>query len=200
MNINNLRFNLIGISGVAGSGKDSFARLIGESFNNLGYEVKYLSFAKKLKQEVSRISKQLYGIDTTNCTRDEKNLIRPLLLAHGAIMRAKTDGRYWIDSVNSQIEKDKINIITDVRFCEYKSDEVSFIKKENKGIVVHVSRYTEFEGERQMIKPDNEYELRNDKKLIELSDYSFSWPTNLSLQKKYCNNFIKWIDNNYVGI
>ena len=80
------------------------------------------------------------------------------------------------------------------------SDEVSFIKKENKGIVVHVSRYTEFEGERQMVKPDNEYELRNDKKLIELSDYSFSWPTNLSLQKKYCNNFIKWIDNNYVGV
>ena len=95
---------------MAGSGKDSFAKLIGESFNNLGYEVKYLSFAKKLKQEVSEISKQLYGIDTTNCTRDEKNLIRPLLLAHGAIMRAKTDGRYWIDSVSSQIEKDKINI------------------------------------------------------------------------------------------
>ena len=50
-----------------------------------------MSFAKKLKQEVSEISKQLYGIDTTNCTRDEKNLIRPLLLAHGAIMREKTD-------------------------------------------------------------------------------------------------------------
>ena len=119
-------------------------------------------------------------------------------------MNRSTKTRYTIFQILIEIFKKNINFekILNEKIAKhnFNADEVSFIKKENKGIVVHVSRYTEFEGKREMIKPDNEYELKNDKKLIGLSDYSFSWPTNLSLQKKYCNNFIKWIDNNYVGI
>ena len=71
--------NLIGIAGVAGSGKDTFAGLIAKIFENSGAEVNYLSFAAKLKSEVAGISKKLYDIDPTDCSRDEKNLIRPLL-------------------------------------------------------------------------------------------------------------------------
>ena len=99
--------NLIGIAGVAGSGKDTFAKLIAKVFENSGAEVNYLSFADKLKSEVADISKKLYNIDPTSCSRDEKNLIRPLLLAHGAIMRNKTAGQYWINSVKSLISDEK---------------------------------------------------------------------------------------------
>ena len=198
MELNGIKTNLsvIGIAGVAGSGKDTFGKIIGDVFENSGGKVNYLSFAAKLKVEVSEISKKLYNIDPTNCTRDEKNLIRPLLLAHGAIMREKTQGQYWIEGVKNLIIENNINIITDVRFCEYECDEVDWIQS-NGGIVVHITRFFEENGQRIYIMPDNEYEKRNDKTLKNKADYSFSWPTNISKQKKYSEKFFKWLVKNY---
>ena len=198
MELNGIKtnLNLIGIAGVAGSGKDTFGRIIGDVFENSGGKVNYLSFATKLKAEVSEISKKLYDIDPTNCTRDEKNLIRPLLLAHGAIMREKTQGQYWIEGVKNLIIENNINIITDVRFCEYECDEVNWIQS-NGGIVVHITRFFEENGQRIYILPDNEYERRNDKILKSKANYSFSWPTNISKQKKYSEKFFKWLVKNY---
>ena len=189
--------NLIGIAGVAGSGKDTFAQIIKKVFESNGFEVNCLSFAKKLKEEVAEVSKNMYGIDTTNCTREEKNLIRPLLLAHGAIMREKTKGQYWIDGIKDLVSNDKINIITDVRFCEYECDEVDWIQSNN-GIVVHITRFFEENGERIYISPDNEYEKRNNKILKNRANYSFSWPTDISKQIKYSNKFFEWLVKNYL--
>lgn len=197
INETKINVNLIGIAGVAGSGKDTFAKLIGNVFSENGTEVNYLSFAKKLKSETAAISKKLYNIDPTNCSRDEKNLIRPLLLAHGAIMREKTEGKYWIDGIKDLLDENKINIITDVRFCEYACDEVNWIQS-NGGIIVHISRFFEENGQRIYILPDNEYEKRNDKNLNNKSNYSFSWPTDVSKQKKYSNKFLKWFVKNYI--
>jgi len=198
MELNGIKtnLNLIGIAGVAGSGKDTFGKIIGNVFENSGGKVNYLSFADKLKAEVSEISKKLYDIDPTNCTRDEKNLIRPLLLAHGAIMREKTQGQYWIEGVKNLIIENNINIITDVRFCEYECDEVDWIQS-NGGIVVHITRFFEENRQRIYIMPDNEYEKRNDKTLKNKADYSFSWPTDISKQKKYSEKFFKWLVKNY---
>ena len=189
--------NLIGIAGVAGSGKDTFAEIIKKVFESNGFEVNCLSFAKKLKEEVAEVSKSMYGIDTTNCTREEKNLIRPLLLAHGAIMREKTKGQYWIDGIKDLVSNDKINIITDVRFCEYECDEVDWIQSNN-GVVVHITRFFEENGERIYISPDNEYEKRNNKILKNRANYSFSWPTDISKQIKYSNKFFEWLVKNYL--
>ena len=189
--------NLIGIAGVAGSGKDTFAEIIKKVFESNGFEVNCLSFAKKLKEEVAEVSKSMYGIDATNCTREEKNLIRPLLLAHGAIMREKTKGQYWIDGIKDLVSNDKINIITDVRFCEYECDEVDWIQSNN-GIVVHITRFFEENGERIYISPDNEYEKRNNKILKNRANYSFSWPTDISKQIKYSNKFFEWLVKNYL--
>ena len=189
--------NLIGIAGVAGSGKDTFAEIIKKVFESNGFEVNCLSFAKKLKEEVAEVSKNMYGLDTTNCTREEKNLIRPLLLAHGAIMREKTKGQYWIDGIKDLVSNDKINIITDVRFCEYECDEVDWIQSNN-GIVVHITRFFEENGERIYISPDNEYEKRNNKILKNRANYSFSWPTDISKQIKYSNKFFEWLVKNYL--
>ena len=189
--------NLIGIAGVAGSGKDTFAQIIKKVFESNGFEVNCLSFAKKLKEEVAEVSKSMYGIDTTNCTREEKNLVRPLLLAHGAIMREKTKGQYWINGIKDLVSDDKINIITDVRFCEYECDEVDWIQSNN-GIVVHITRFFEENGERIYISPDNEYEKRNNKILKNKANYSFSWPTDISKQIKYSNKFFEWLVKNYL--
>ena len=63
MELNGIKtnLNLIGIAGVAGSGKDTFGKIIGNVFENSGGKVNYLSFAAKLKAEVSDISKKEYS-------------------------------------------------------------------------------------------------------------------------------------------
>jgi len=194
-----LKPNVIGISGVAGSGKDTFADLIGcKLLERLDAKVKFLSFAERLKREVKDISLELYDIDPTSCSREEKTLIRPLLLAHGAIMRDKTKGRYWIDSIKNKIDSKKINIITDVRFSEYSCDEVFWIKTEMNGILIHISRFFEENGQRVYIQPANEYEKRNDETLKSKADYSFAWPTDKTKQNKYSSDFMKWIFKNHV--
>ena len=47
MELNGIKtnLNLIGIAGVAGSGKDTFGKIIGNVFENSGGKVNYLSFA-----------------------------------------------------------------------------------------------------------------------------------------------------------
>ncbi len=197
MNINEIKINTIGIAGVAGSGKDTFAEIIAKHFEASGRKVNFLSFATKLKQEVAAVSKKLYDIDPTNCSREEKNLIRPLLIAHGAIMRDKTQGQYWIDGIKNLIFCDKVNIITDVRYCEYECDELNWIQSNN-GIVVHITRFFEENGERIYILPNNEHEKRNDKILKNKANYSFCWPTDVSKQKKYSDKFFKWLVKNYI--
>jgi hypothetical protein len=63
---------------------------------------------------------------------------------------------------------------------------------------VHISRFFKENGQRIYILPDNEYEKRNDKTLRNKADYSFSWPTDVSKQKKYSNKFFKWFVKNYI--
>ena len=61
------------------------------------------SIAKKLKQEVSRASRELYGINSSNCTREEKDTIRPFLVAHGEIKRKLSNGTHWTSLLNKEL-------------------------------------------------------------------------------------------------
>ena len=81
------KFNNIGISGVAGCGKNTLSTIIIKLLQRMGLPYRELSIANNLKQEISWVSRELYGINSSNCTREEKNTIRPLLVAHGVIKR-----------------------------------------------------------------------------------------------------------------
>ena len=65
-------------------------------------------------------------------------------------MRAKSNGRYWIDllqkKMNSEENQDiDLAVITDIRYHEYDKDEVYWLKKELGGILLHLTRfYTEY--------------------------------------------------------
>ena len=81
------KYKNIGISGVAGCGKNTLSDIIIKLLQRLELPYRELSIANNLKQEVSWVSRELYGINSSNCTREEKNTIRPLLVAHGVIKR-----------------------------------------------------------------------------------------------------------------
>ena len=61
---------VIGLSGVAGSGKDTFYELLDEQIN-----CKRVSLADSLKREVSGWTLKHYGIDALTCSREDKEKI-----------------------------------------------------------------------------------------------------------------------------
>ena len=189
--------NIIGLGGIAKSGKDFF-------FTNLKKTTKRnvirFAIADELKKELFSLIKNTYNVDIFNCSAEDKEKIRPMLLSHGKIRRNESKGRHWINKISEKIKdaaKDKENIvvITDVRYDEFANDEVDWVKKELNGFFVHISKYIEDKGVRVFGLPPNEDEAINNPRLIEKADYLIQWPDKLGEEqaKKYCNDVLAHI-------
>tara|TARA_Y100000593_G_scaffold25968_1_gene51647 strand:+ start:11931 stop:12500 length:570 start_codon:yes stop_codon:yes gene_type:complete len=161
---------VIGLAGVAGSGKDTFYSILSSKI-----KAKRFSLADKLKEEVRPWCWKHYGIDPLNCHRHEKELVRDFLVFHAKHMREKTNGRYWVDKIDDEVRSstEKYKIITDIRYDDYQKDEVSWLKNELGGCLVHISM-VDLNGCK--VGPANSEEARNDPKLIEKADFKVEWP------------------------
>ena len=186
--------NIIGLGGIAQSGKDFF-------FTNLKKTTKRnvirFAIADELKKELFSLIKNTYNVDIFNCSAEDKEKIRPMLLSHGKIRRNDSKGRYWIDKISEKVKdaakgEKNIVVITDVRYDEFENDEVDWVKKELNGFFVHISKYTEDKGVKVFGLPPNEDEAINNPKLIEKADYLIQWPDKLKEEqaKRYCNDVL----------
>jgi len=172
---------IIGLSGVAGAGKDLFYELLSTQTS-----CKKFSLADELKREITPYIKENFDIDPTSCSREEKNLIRPALVSHGTIKRKQTKGRYWIEKMQPLLkdfifkstltnETPEYIVITDIRYHEYRNDEVTWLKNEMKGDLVHISNFTMTHGKRKFLAPANQEESRENPKLLAQADYLVEW-------------------------
>jgi len=199
---------VIGVSGVAGAGKDLFSETLKQELESKGQRVHQISLAEALKQETKEWCLEQYGIDPTNCSREDKEKVRAFLVFHGTFKRRLTQGRHWVDIANSIIKELENQfdyfIISDIRYADFDCDEVSWVKKELGGILVHVSQYTkepELKHEprpaRHFLPPANSEEARNDPKLLEACDYSVKWELIFINKDKYIKNhvvkFSEWL-------
>ena len=93
--------NIIGLSGFAGCGKDLFFKLFQEeAFKiNKSRSVR-VALADPLKDEVRATLLQLKGIDPTNCSRHQKDIIRDHLIFYGLLKRNESEGRYWVNKAS----------------------------------------------------------------------------------------------------
>ena len=196
----NFKFKNIGISGVAGCGKNTVANIIIKLLQRMGLPHRELSIARNLKKEVSCVSRELYGIDSTDCTREEKDVIRPFLVSHGEIKRNLSNGRHWVDKITEELAPEKINIITDVRYNKYDKDEVFWLKNEINGVLIHVSRYDEVDGKRAFMPPANDTERINDPLVKRDADLKFYWKTQKDDINKIisASRLLKWVKKLYV--
>ena len=209
---------IIGISGVAGAGKDTFFNLLSERL-----PCKKYSLADELKKEVNQWTRMHYGINSVTCSREQKEIIRPFLVFHGATKRHASEGRHWIEKLNDTLIKDKhsgFKIVTDIRYDEYENDEVSWLKNELNGILVHISQFEYlrvkaaelFEDPRELWIPEetktedllrlfkepvNSEEARNDPRIKEKSNFQIEWEfvKNGQIHElgSYIDNFIDWL-------
>ena len=77
---------LIGFAGYARTGKDTACELLGG---------RRIAFADALKDDLADIVERRYGLDPSALTPEQKEIIRPLYVAHGMIGRA-IDPTMWI--------------------------------------------------------------------------------------------------------
>lgn len=155
---------IIGLAGVARSGKDSFFKFCQNTKVN-GKSNFRAAFADELKLELDSFLLKQFNISAFTESPKEKETIRPILVSYGMAKRQISEGRYWVEKVKSKIEpiKDSHNcFITDVRF----SNEVDQIKKLG-GICIHIERFNN--------APANEEEKKEDPIVKSKSDYHFKW-------------------------
>jgi len=155
---------IIGLAGVARSGKDSFYNFCKNiNFNNRPNQS--IAFAGCLKEELDYFLLRNFNISSFTEDLKEKEVIRPMLVSYGMAKRQISNGRYWIDQVFKKIndQEEENFFITDVRF----PNEISEIKK-SKGFCIHI--------EREGVGPINSEELTNDPIVKEECDYHFNWP------------------------
>lgn len=158
---------VIGISGLARSGKDSLCKLMTELIPNS----KRFALADILKENINPFLISQFGIDIFTCSPSEKELVRPLLVSYGKVLRIKTKGKFFTDFLEKKISEDDcdVAIITDVRYDEFDEDEIWWVKNRMSGVMIHLSR----DG----ILPPNEDEEKNDPILKLKSDISIRWET-----------------------
>lgn len=181
--------NIIGISGLARSGKDLFTSVaidILKTDHNIKSEKFALAYELKLDLYPLVITKM--GIDTFTEDTKSKTVIRPLLVAYGDVMRNTSSGKYWTQKMEQRIAKSKADVffVTDIRYDLYPEDECNWIQRKMAGKIIHITRYQVTApppGRRISSKKPtkiyeiapNEHELFNNPKVKKRADYAFEW-------------------------
>ena len=147
-------FPPIGLSGAAGVGKDTLCSVLLKDFKVYPFK-RYSMAGDSIKKDLYELLKKTINISTFTRDQKEKTYIRPLLVEYGRLMRNQTKGRYFIEKLqqDENFGKGNIPIITDIRYAEYETDELHWIKQEQNGLLVFLDR----EG----IEPSNEFEEKN---------------------------------------
>lgn len=181
-----LKTNLIGLSGVAGAGKDTFCSILKQILNSYEIKSERIAFADKLKEELHDTIQSNFGIDLFSCSREEKDLIRPILIGWGEVRRIQSKGSYWASKLDSKINSESVSILTDVRFKEFDYDETDWVKSRN-GIIIHIKKYHNdyWNYKKHYTKAVNSSEQKNDPVIQSLADYSFEWEESNDNSKNY---------------
>jgi hypothetical protein len=179
---------VVGVSGVARSGKNLFCDLIIEELAKHGYSAKQFALANALKRDCENFLKNQCDLDVYTDNTQQKTLFREFLVWYGDLRRKQTNGRHWIETMDDTISRytGDIALVSDVRYAHYANDELTWVTHEHEGLLVHLRRYErsstaviDSDGNVQMnfVQPPNEHERINDPKLREGAHFQLNWPT-----------------------
>lgn len=167
--------SLITLMGVAGSGKDTLCQLLIKKFNEKGIAAQRLALADALKTEISPLLEKEFSIDAFTGDPQEKDIIRPLLVAYGYAKRRVSKGKYFTDILQTKLDPNTVSIVTDIRYAEFDDDELHWAKRNN-GVLVHIKKIIGYDLNTPIFQaPPNEHEKENDPKLQAAANYKVEW-------------------------
>jgi len=187
---------VIGLGGYAGSGKDLFFSLLSQHI-----QIERYALADELKLDMREQLMRNHDVDIFDCTKEEKDSVRHLLVSYGSEKRKNTNGRYWIDKLNEKLLPITKDIcVTDIRYANFNNDEANWLKDELGGMLVWVDQYNidPFGGKIYNSAPNGE-EAENGPKLRERADYIVDWPyeSNKENLNIYIDNFLEWLNTEW---
>ena len=179
---------LVGVSGVARSGKNLFCDMVIEELSKQGYAGKQFALADALKKDCQEFLETKCDLDVYSDDTQQKSLFREYLVWYGDLRRKQTNGRHWIETMDLEIAGSDCDValVSDVRYAHYQNDELGWVLFEHEGLMVHLRRYErsssaviEADGTVKFdyVKPPNEHERINDPKLREGAHFRLNWPT-----------------------
>ena len=143
---------VLGVSGYARCGKNTFVEIAKNILTKNNYTVIELAFANKLKSEVQEmLRKSGFSLDVLHLSADEKERVRPLFVFWGCQRRFESEGGlYWVNRVDDQLQ-DIINdaqiggmstdrmiaLVSDVRF----PNEAKWVHDKWDGQVIHLKKW-----------------------------------------------------------
>lgn len=179
---------IIGVSGFARSGKDLFTTVAQSILEEQGIKTARFALAYELKNDLKDLVKDKTGIDVFTEKTEEKNIIRPLLVAYGDVMRKISNGTYWTSKVESRIKQSNVDVafVTDIRYDFYLEDECTWLQNKMNGKLVHITKYKlgnlpagKRFSKNKIVKiydeAPNDHELFNNPKIIKRADIKIEW-------------------------
>jgi len=199
---------VIGVSGLARSGKDLFTTVAQDILETeYNFTTDRCALAFELKRDLDDLISGKTGIDVFTEDTGEKNIIRPLLVAYGDVMRKVSEGKYWTNKLNDRIKSSSADIffVTDIRHDFYPEDEAMWIKKVKSGKLVHITRYkmgpapskrhiTTSTPVKIYDAPPNDHERFHDPKVKKAADFAFEWE---DVSEK-CNSSEELLKSSYI--
>lgn len=176
---------VIGISGLARSGKDTLFELLSSKLNKERVSSKRLAFADELKEECDDFLKSNIGISAFTEENSEKEIIRPFLVCYGSKIRRRLNKNCWIERLGDKLSKITgidYAFITDVRY----ENEVEWVKSLN-GKTIHIERVGN-------VAPNSE-EIENDPKLKKACQFKLKWKNFNEKDNLYIQNKVNSIYN-----
>jgi hypothetical protein len=158
---------IIGISGYARSGKDTFGLSLQRVLKTFKIKSKVNAFANVLKQDLDSFLIKKFNISAFTKNDEEKFLIRPILVAYGESKRMQNPN-YWIEQIKEK-SKNNLTIVTDVRY----ENEARWII-ENNGFLIHLKRQ---KSDGSFVEAPNPQEAKNNPKVSELASLEVTWNT-----------------------
>jgi hypothetical protein len=159
---------IIGISGYARSGKDTFAKCLQKLLTHYNKKSNVYAFAHILKKDIDAFLLKKFNISAFTEKEDEKKLIRPMLVAYGQAKRIQ-DEDYWIKQLNLKNCKNNLTIITDVRYL----NEAKWII-DSGGYLLNLKRISE---NGNIIQPANQEEQKTIPEVEKISNATLTWGT-----------------------
>lgn len=162
---------ILGLSGVAGSGKDTFFYLLSQKL-----PFQRFALADELKILLREDIIKKTNIDILNCTREEKDSVRNDLVLFAKQKRLESYGKFWTDLLSKKINESSCEhiCITDIRHNYFSKDEVYWLKQTLNGRLIDVSCYSPIDG--TLTQPPNEEEEFHYPKVKQDADYYVIWP------------------------
>ena len=102
---------MIGIAGIARSGKDSLAKELKKLIEkDHDVDVKIIHLADRLKSDLDKLISCNFNFNVFTENDNEKELMRPILVAYGEAMKEKWGKKVWLKKIrkrNVQMGKNK---------------------------------------------------------------------------------------------